>query len=95
MTITSIIFWILVPLVTVFQFYNHWCLSHGRLNISYRISMFSYTVYFIIECMLAFRDPEQLPLLIFNILNVWAFVMAIKGYLRLKREKNGDPLHKV
>jgi hypothetical protein len=37
--------------------------------------------------MLAFRDPEQLPLLIFNILNVWAFAMAIRGYLRLKREK--------
>jgi len=49
--------------------------------------MFSYTVYFIIECMLAFRDREQLPLLIFNILNVWAFIMAIKGYTRLKKEE--------
>jgi uncharacterized membrane protein len=38
--------------------------------------------------MLAFRDPDQLPLLIFNILNVWAFVMAVRGYRRLKREKN-------
>jgi uncharacterized membrane protein len=37
--------------------------------------------------MLAFRDTEQLPLLIFNILNVWAFVMAVRGYYRIKRER--------
>jgi uncharacterized membrane protein len=53
----------------------------GDWDISYRISMSSYTVYFIIERMLAFRDPEQLPLLIFNILNVWAFAMAIRVIL--------------
>lgn len=86
MTITSIIFWTLIPLVTAIQFYNHWCISNGRLEISYRLSMMAYTIYFIIECMLAFRDAEQLPLLILNTLNIWAFVMAYRGYKRLKRE---------
>ncbi len=75
-------------MVTVIQFYNHWCLGQGHLNRSYRLSMIAYSIYFIIECMLAFRDPEQIPLLIFNILNAWAFLMAYKGYKRLKEEEN-------
>lgn len=75
-------------MVTVVQFYNHWCIGQGNLNHSYRLSMIAYSIYFIIECMLASRDIEQMPLLILNTLNVWAFMMAYKGYKRLKEEEN-------
>jgi uncharacterized membrane protein len=47
-------------------------------------------MYFIIETSLALNNPEQIGILIFNILNVWAFVMAAKGLLRLRQDKNHD-----
>jgi uncharacterized membrane protein len=53
----------------------------------YVLSMIVYTGYILVETALAFRDPEQISVLLFNIINVWALLMAVKGHLRLKKEQ--------
>ena len=85
LTTTEYIFWTLVPLVTILQFINHWCIGHGKMYLSYRISMVSYSCYFVVESILALRDPTQRSIMVFNIVNAWAFFMAYKGYKRLKQ----------
>jgi len=35
---------------------------------------------------LPLNNPEQIGIILFNILNVWAFIMAAKGLLRLRKE---------
>ena len=62
----------------------HWNISKGNLRVVYPISMVVYAGYIIVETSLALRDPEQISVLLYNITNVWALTMAIKGYRRLK-----------
>lgn len=57
------------------------------MKLAYKIAIIAYTLYAGIETSVAFRDPEQISLLLFNIVNFWAIGMAAKGLLRLKREE--------
>jgi uncharacterized membrane protein len=87
----KIIFWGLTPLVIVIQIMNHWVYSKGRLKYAYPLSMLAYALYIIIETYVALREPSQNSLLLFNLVNVWGFVMAFKGYRRIKAdEKDSD-----
>ena len=65
----------------------HWNISKGNLKVVYPISMAVYIGYIVVETALAFRHPEQISVLLYNITNVWALSMAIKGYLRLRVAK--------
>lgn len=69
---------------------HQWVLSKGNLRVSYRMAIGVYIGYIIVETTLALRNPEQLHILVFNTVNVWGIVMAIKGLLRLKREERGE-----
>jgi hypothetical protein len=81
-------FYLVVSLIIVpLQFYNHWAISKQKMDIVYPVSMIVYALYFVTETILAFANPAQLPVLIFNIVNLWAFAMAYKGYQSLKNEK--------
>lgn len=82
----ELVLWILTPLVVIIQFYNHWCYSKGKLNLAYPLSMLAYSIYTIIETIIALRDPSQLSIMLFNLVNIWGFLMAFRGYMRLKKE---------
>jgi uncharacterized membrane protein len=87
----KIIFWGLTPLVIGIQIMNHWMYSKGRLKYAYPLSMLAYALYIIIETYVALREPSQNSLLLFNLVNVWGFMMAFKGYRRIKAdEKDSD-----
>jgi uncharacterized membrane protein len=83
----KIIFWGLTPLVIVIQIMNHWVYSKGKLRYAYPLSMLAYALYIIIETYVALREPSQNSLLLFNLVNVWGFAMAAKGYRRIKADE--------
>lgn len=74
--------------VVPMAFASHWALSEKKLHIVYPVNMVMYSLYFIAETALAFADPTQLPVLIFNIINLWGLAMAIRGYRKLKRDSH-------
>lgn len=73
--------------VVVLQLYNHYNLSRGNLKLAYKIAIVAYSLYAAIETSLALRDPQQISVMLFNIVNVWAIAMAVKGLRRLKLEE--------
>jgi hypothetical protein len=79
--------WIMTISVVSIQFVNHWFFSKGRLRISYSLSIVAYSLYIIIETIIALRDPAQLSILLFNVVNFWGLLMAIKGLRRLRMER--------
>ena len=67
-----------VTVVTVLlQLTNMWFLSKG--TIVYPIMLIVYAGYMAIETYLAVSDPSQWSIMLFNIVNVWAVAMALKG----------------
>lgn len=75
-------------IVVILQIFNHYNLSKGNLKLAYKIAIIAYSLYAIIETCVALRNPEQISLLLFNIVNFWAIGMAVKGLLRLRKEEN-------
>jgi uncharacterized membrane protein len=73
-----------------FSMMNHWFLSKGKLNYSYPLIICACSCYIVIETYLAIRDPVQLGVLVFNFVNLWAIVMAVKGLLRLKEKQKEE-----
>jgi hypothetical protein len=67
------------------QLINHWAISEQRMHVVYPLSIVVYTLYFVAETMLALSKPEQLPVMLFNLVNAWGFFMACRGWRRLKK----------
>lgn len=83
-------FFLVASIITVaLNVGSHWNLSKGNNKAVYILNVFVYASYFVIETALAFNDPSQIGILIFNVLNLWAFSMAIKGLLRLREKEKG------
>jgi uncharacterized membrane protein len=80
-TIITCLTLIVVPANLVAQYQ----LSKGNLKFTYPLLVFVYALYITIETILAFNDPSQMSILLFNVVNVWALIMAIRGSKRLKR----------
>jgi len=78
---------ILTIVVISLSFINHWNLSHGRLHITYPLTIVTLLIYMTIETTIALRDSVQYSMLLFNVINTWGILMAIRGIRRLKREK--------
>lgn len=75
-----------ITIVTVvFNIALHWNISKGNMHVVYPLSMIVYVGYIVVETALAFRTPEQISVLLYNITNIWALSMAIKGYYRLRQ----------
>ena len=74
-------------LAVILQFFNHRFLGQGRLNLVYPISMVVFLLYFVVETVLALTNPDQIGILIFNTVNMWAFYNAYVGWRRLKKEQ--------
>lgn len=68
------------------QLFNHYNLSKGNLRLAYKIAIVAYSIYAGIETSLALRDSQQISVLLFNIVNIWAIAMAVKGLHRLNTE---------
>jgi len=82
-TLIFILTFTVVPL----NVFTQWQLSKGNLKLTYPLFMVVYALYMIIETILAFNDPSQISILLFNVVNIWAFVMAFRGMLRLKKSQ--------
>ena len=80
--------------VVALQLYNHYNLSKGNLKLAYKIAIVAYSLYAAIETSLALRDPQQISVMLFNIVNIWAIAMAVKGLKRLKQEEQTAALNK-
>ncbi len=64
------------------QFFNFWLVSKGKIN--YPLLIVIYVGYIILETTLALNQKDQIFILLFNLVNIWAIAMAIKGMLRQK-----------
>lgn len=80
-------YWITSIILITLQFFNHKYLGRGELEKVYPLGMVIYLLYAIIETTLALTNPAQIGILLFNLVNVWAFYNQVKGYRRLKAEK--------
>jgi len=81
-TIIFVLTFTVVPLNIIAQ----WQLSKGNLKLTYPLFMMVYALYMVVETILAFNDPSQISILLFNVVNLWAFVMAFRGANRLKKK---------
>lgn len=79
-TICSILILLTSPL-------RFWFLSKGNLWLTYRVDLFVFSCYLVLETHLALANPEQKALLLMNVINIWALICAVKGIIRLKKEK--------
>ena len=77
--------------VTIDVFY-HWLLSKGELKKAYKLSILMFLGFMVVETGLALRNPEQIHMIVFNVVNAWSIAMAIKGLRRLKREEDEERL---
>lgn len=89
MTTLAILITTLTLIVVPTNMLAQWLISRGKLEFAYPLLMLVYSMYITIETILAFNDPTQISILLFNIVNVWAFSMAFKGMRRLQKEKQG------
>lgn len=88
MAFAAIFITILTLVVVPANMIAQWFLSKGKLYLAYPLLIFVYVLYIIIETFLALRDPAQTSVLLFNIVNIWAAIMAWKGLQRLKKSEN-------
>lgn len=84
MSTIGIIITVLTLIVVPSNMYTQWQVSKGNLKLGYPLLMLVYTIYIIIETILAFNDPSQISILLFDVVNMWGFLMAFRGYRRLK-----------
>lgn len=84
MTPVEIFYWFSAVVVVTLQFFNHRFIGQGRLFIVYPLSMVIYFMYAVVETTLALTNPEQRAIMLFNLVNFWAFYNAYLGYKRLK-----------
>lgn len=66
--------------------FSHYYLSKGRLEVVYPLNIVGFSLYLIIETMIAFHTPAQLSILLFNIVNFMGLYSAVRGYKRLKNK---------
>lgn len=78
-------FTITATLAVILQFFNHRFLGNGELHKVYPLSIVIYALYAVIETTLALTKPDQIGIMVFNIVNFWAIYNAIRGWKRLKR----------
>lgn len=95
MSAIAIAFTVLTCIVIPANMLAQWLLSKGKLKVAYPVLMFVYALYITIETMLALNDPSQISILLFNIVNIWAFAMAFKGARRLREQEKENSLKHI
>ncbi|MFA6049755.1 MAG: hypothetical protein WC761_01005 [Candidatus Paceibacterota bacterium] len=86
MTTAAFIITVLTLVVVPANMTAQWFISKGKLKIAYPLLIIVYSLYMVIETYLALRDIEQVSILLFNIVNAWAAIMAWKGMRRIQGE---------
>lgn len=79
-------------LILIFSPIRFWFQSKGNLWLVYRLDIFVYSCYLVLETYLALVNPAQFALILFDIINLWAIVCAVKGIMRLKKEEKAKIL---
>lgn len=88
MTFDHFIMVYLPYIVVAIDVFYHWLLSKGELKKAYKLSIVMFLGFMVVETGLALRNPEQIHMIVFNVVNAWSIAMAIKGLRRLKREED-------
>lgn len=89
-------YYFLISLVAVImQFFNWWYISKGHLKVSYYLSIFVYSMVAIVDTSVALANPDQVGILLFDLVNFWAIIMSIKGAVRLRRERGSTSDERV
>lgn len=84
-------FWFLnlsIILLIILQFINHWNLSKGKLMLVYPLTIVVGVSNIILDAIIAIYNPELSGMVLYTISNIWSIIMATKGLLRLRKEKN-------
>lgn len=70
--------WIIIASV-ILQALSFYFIGKGRLV--YPLVIATYTLYAIVEGWLAMRDPEQVAVWLYVVLNIWCIAQALKGWM--------------
>lgn len=65
-----------------------WYLAKGILKPVYYMNITTSLLHASVNWIMFLHDAEQVAMLLYNLLSIYAIVMAIKGLKRLKREAN-------
>lgn len=71
----------------ILQLLNFYMLSAGKIISVYYLTAIVAVLYGITETWVAMRDPDQLEILLFVGLDIWAFLMATRGLIRYYRQR--------
>jgi uncharacterized membrane protein len=83
----ELFFWTSSIIIVVLQYFNHKYLGQGNLKRAYPLAVVIYSMYAIVETTLAVINPNQMGIMVFNLVNGWALYNAVIGIRRLKREE--------
>ncbi len=73
--------------VVIGQLFHMYYYGEGNLQMAYPIAVLVFAGFMITETMLALRDPAQWSIILFNICNLWGFVNAVRGCIRIRRDR--------
>lgn len=85
-----IFYWCGAITAIVLQIFNQYYLSQGELKKVYVLSFVCAVVYIITETTLALSVPGQLGIILYNVVNVWTLISAVRGMKRLKTLSKED-----
>ena len=64
-----------------------WYLAKGILKPVYYLNIATSLLHALVNWMMFIHDPEQIGMLLYNLLSIYAIIMSVKGLKRLKKEK--------
>ena len=67
-----------------------WYLAEGILKPVYYLNIITSLLHALVNWMMFIHDAEQVGMLMYNLLSIYAIVMAVKGLKRLKKERQDE-----
>ena len=68
------------------NFFGLYATAKGHLRPAYWLMIFGGISFFILNTVVTFKSPENIGLILVNLLSIWTIIMGIKGLLRLRKE---------
>ena len=67
-----------------------WYLAKGILKPVYYLNIITSVLHASVNWVMYLHDSEQIAMLLYNFLSIYAIIMSVKGLRRLKREKKNN-----
>ena len=77
----------LTILLVIAGFIEYWLVAHQKMKATYIVYLISAVIFLAFNTLVAFNGEGQFAMVLFNLLSVWKFGLAIVGLRNLKKSK--------